>query len=41
MRIHASMDVVLGVRIVLCCPLVSTFTFLAFISYPVLIVVML
>ena len=24
------MDVVLGVRIVLCCPLLSTFTFLAF-----------
>ena len=37
---HASVHVVIGVRIVLC-PLVHTSTFLAFISHPILIVVML
>ena len=38
---HASVHVVIGVRIVLCCPLVHNSTFLAFISHPILIVVML
>ena len=38
---HASVHVVIGVRIVLCCPLVHNSTFLAFVSYPILIVVVL
>ena len=38
---HASVHVVIDVRIVLCCPLVHNSTFLAFISHPILIVVML
>ena len=38
---HASIDVVIGVRIVLCCPLVNNSTVLAFYFVPILIVVML